>query len=107
VDVTGVKGKVPVVLRKDYVIYLELFQNNLWFHTDIYRWTPQVKRDFSKSVDCLLELVGVDVVALIREDNKKLEKFAKTFQWTHKGQINLLDGTRAAVYTSRKKAKGE
>ena len=106
-DVTGVKGKVPVVLRKDYVIYLELFQNNLWFHTDIYRWTPQVKRDFSKSVDCLLELVGVDVVALIREDNKKLEKFAKTFQWTHKGQINLLDGTRAAVYTSRKKAKGE
>jgi hypothetical protein len=107
VDVTGVKGKVPVVLRKDYVIYLELFQNNLWFHTDIYRWTPQVKRDFNKSVDCLLELVGVDVVALIQEDNKKLEKFAKTFQWTHKGQINLLDGTRAAVYTSRKKAKGE
>lgn len=106
-DVTDVKGKVPVVLRKDYVIYLELFQNNLWFHTDIHRWTPQVKRDFSKSVDCLLELVGVDVVALIREDNKKLEKFAKTFQWTHKGQINLLDGTKASIYTSRKKAKGE
>jgi hypothetical protein len=102
-----VVNKVPVVIRKDYVIYLELFHDNLWFHTDIHRWTPQVKRDFSKSVDDLLELVGVDVVALIREDNPKLEKFAKTFQWTNKGQINLIDGTQANVYTSRKRSKGE
>jgi len=102
-----VVNKVPVVIRKDYVIYLELFHDNLWFHTDIHRWTPQVKRDFSKSVDDLLELVGVDVVALIRKDNPKLEKFAKTFQWTYKGQINLIDGTQANVYTSRKRLKGE
>jgi hypothetical protein len=95
-----------VVIRKDYVIYLELSHDNLWFHTDIHRWTPQVKRDFSKSVDDLLELVGVDVVALIREDNQKLEKFAKTFQWVNKGQINLIDGTKGSVYTS-KRFKGE
>lgn len=85
---------------------MELSHDNLWFHTDIHRWTPQVKRDFSKSVDDLLELVGVDVVALIREDNQKLEKFAKTFQWINKGQINLVDGTKANVYTS-KRFKGE
>lgn len=95
-----------MVIRKDYVIYLELSHDNLWFHTDIHRWTPQVKRDFSKSVDDLLELVGVDVVALIREDNQKLEKFAKTFQWINKGQINLIDGTKSSVYTS-KRFKGE
>ena len=95
-----------MVIRKDYVIYLELSHDNLWFHTDIHRWTPQVKRDFSKSVDDLLELVGVDVVALIREDNQKLEKFAKTFQWVNKGQINLIDGTKGSVYTS-KRFKGE
>lgn len=99
-------NKVPVVVRKDYVIYLELFNKDLWFHTDIYKWTPQVKRNFTKDGTALLELVGVQVNALVTEDNKKLEKFIKTFNWFYKCQVGLKDGSRANVYAS-KKHKGE
>lgn len=99
-------GKVPVCLRKDYKMYLEFFDNNLWFHTDILKWSADTKRQYAKDVNQLLDLVGHQIVALIREDDIKLKKFAETFGWTEQCQINLLDGSRAYIYVSRRD-KGE
>jgi len=50
-------GKVPVCIREDYIFYLELFDNLLWFHIDIKRWSAEVKKncqkDFSKDLICI------------------------------------------------------
>ena len=83
-------------------MYLELFDNHLWFHTDIAKWTPDVKKRFVKDLSKLEDLVGVTLMALITEDNHKLAKFAKTVNWKAKGQIMLNDGSQGFIYASKR-----
>ena len=99
-------NKVPVVLRDDYIMYLELFNNTLWFHTDIVKWTGEVKKRYKEDLSKLEDLVSVPLMALITEDNHKLAKFAKTFNWQSKGQIMLKDGSKGFIYAS-KRTQGE
>lgn len=101
-----VQSKVPVVIRGDYVMYLELFDNLLWFHTDIMRWTSEVKKRYKEDLSKLEDLVSIPLMALIKEDNHKLAKFAKTFNWQQKGQIMLNDGSKGFIYAS-KRTQGE
>ncbi len=100
------EGKVPVCVRAEYIMYLEYFNGNVWFHSDIFRWTGEVKRRYSEDVDSLLQLVNLPVLALIREDDIKLKKFADSFGWTEKCQTSLVDGSMAYIYAS-KRNKGE
>ena len=94
-------GKVPVCIRKDYTMYLEFFKGHLWFHIDIRKWSSSVKKDCDKDFSSIADLVGVAVLALIREEDIKLKRFAKCFGWTEKCQINLIDGSRAYIYASK------
>ena len=94
-------GKVPVCIRKDYIMYFEYWSNNIWFHTSTFKWTGDTKRRYRKDVNQLLELVDCPVLALIREEDIKLKKFAKCFGWIEKCQINLIDGSRAYIYASK------
>jgi hypothetical protein len=70
--------KVPVVNRKDYTMYLELHDSFLWFHTDVYKWTKEVKTKYLEDLNLLQHLVSVPLVALVHEQDKKLAKFGKT-----------------------------
>jgi len=81
--------KVPVVNRIDYIMYLELCQGMLWFHTDIYRWTLEVKKQYLKDLDLLQHLVGNPLVALVEEDNIKLAKFGKSTGWTKFNKVTF------------------
>jgi hypothetical protein len=93
--------KVPVCIWEDYVFYLELFDNLLWFHVDINRWSAGVKKNFQKDFSSLDGLIGKAIFALIREDDIKLARFAKSIGLSEKCQIDLLDGSKAFIYTSR------
>jgi len=99
-------GKVPVCVRKEYVMYFEYFNDNIWFHTDIFKWTADVRRRYTEDVNKLLSLVNCPIAALIREDDTKLIRFAKSFGWIEKCQIVLVDGSKAYIYAS-KRNKGE
>ena len=68
--------KTPVVIRDDYVMYLEWFDSHLWFHTDIFKWTSEVKKQYKADLEKLEALVSVPLIALVAEDNLKLKKFA-------------------------------
>jgi len=94
--------KTPVVLRTNYVMYLELWDNHLWFHTDIYKWTSDVKRQYKLDLEKLESLVSVPLIALISEDNLKLKKFAESFNWKEVKQIMLNNGTQAFIYASQR-----
>ena len=93
-------------IRKDYTMYLEFFDGHLWFHIDIRKWSSEVKKRCDKDFSSIADLVGIPVLALIREDDIKLKRFAKCFGWSEKCQIDLLDGSRAYIYASRRD-KGE
>ena len=102
----ALSSKVPVCIRTEYVMYLEFFDNFLWFHVDIHKWTSDIKKKFLTDLFKLEDLVSVPLMALITEDNHKLAKFAKTFNWQQKGQIMLNDGSKGFIYAS-KRTQGE
>jgi len=83
-------------------MYLELWDNHLWFHTDIYKWTSDVKRQYKLDLEKLESLISVPLIALISEDNLKLKKFAESFNWKEVKQIMLNNGTQAFIYASQR-----
>ena len=94
-------GKVPICIRKDYTVYLEFFDNLLWLHVDIRQWSARVKKDCQKDFASIQDLIGKPIVALVREDDIKLARFAQSFGWLEKCQIVLLDGSKAFIYVSK------
>ena len=93
--------KTPVVIRKDYVMYLELFDNFLWFHTDVFKWSPEVKKRYRLDLAKLEDLVDMPLLAVVDETNQKLIKFAESFGWVVKGQMMLNNGNKAFIYASQ------
>jgi len=90
--------KVPVVNRKDYTMYLEPCESMLWFHTDIHKWTPEVKKEYLKDLDLLQYLVAVPLVALVNVDNIKLAKFGKSTGWSKFNKV-MFNNIEYDVFT--------
>jgi hypothetical protein len=86
--------KTPVVNRQNYTMYLELHDGFLWFHTDIRKWTPQVKIKYLEDLNLLQHLVSIPIVALVHKSDIKLAKFGKTIGFKYKqpllGQNNKM-----------------
>ena len=95
---TAVHTKVPVVVRDDYVMYLEFAYNLLWFHTDVHRWTSKVKVKYMEDLNLLHFLTGIPIVAMVKKDNKKLAKFGELVGWEKKQETILNSGELADIY---------
>jgi hypothetical protein len=91
--------KVPVVIREDYTMLLELHNNLIWFHTDIRKWTPTVKAKYLEDLNLLQHLVSVSLVALIEETNTKLAKFSKTIGFKFKQDFIGQDKQMYHIYS--------
>lgn len=91
-------SKVPVVVRDDYVMYLEFSYNLLWFHTDVKRWTSKIKVKYTEDLNLLHYLTGIPIVAMVKEDNIKLAKFGKLTGWEKKQDTVLNSGEKAYIY---------
>ena len=83
--------KVPVVLRDDYTMFLELFEGMLWFHTDIKKWTSEVKVKYLEDLNLLQYLTNVPLLALVEEENTKLAKFGEVTGWEVLKPIEVND----------------
>lgn len=93
--------KVPVVNRRDYTMYLELYSNMLWFHTDVFKWTPEVKKEYLKDLDVLQHLVTVPLAALVEDNDSKLAKFGISTGWVKINRVTF-DDINYDVYTRSK-----
>ena len=90
--------KTPVVVRSSYVMYLEFWDNQLWFHTDVFKWSAKIKQEFIKDLKTLQSLLPLPLIALVLEDNSKLAKFGESVGWTKKETIMLNNGSKAYIY---------
>lgn len=91
--------KTPVVNRQDYTMYLENYAGMLWFHTDVRKWSSEVKAKYLEDLNLLQHLVNIPLVALVEEDNKKLAKFGAVTGWSIIDKMNLNNGKVGLVYT--------
>lgn len=91
--------KVPVLECSEYKMYLETYQKYNWFHSDVYKWTAEIKKQYIDDLDKLQEQLSPFIAALIREDNKKLEKFAKSIGFEYETTIKGLDNMNHHIYS--------
>ncbi len=94
--------KVPVVNRSEYTMYLEMFSDMLWFHTDVYKWSSSIKTKYLEDLNLLQHLVSVPLVALVEEENTKLAKFGRVTGWEVMDKLILNNGKVGLVYTRSK-----
>lgn len=92
-------SKVPVVIREHYTMLLELFDNALWFHTDVRKWTPEIKVKYLEDLNLLQHLVSVPLVAISHTDNKKLLKFGKSIGFEFKQDFINQDKQMYHIYS--------
>lgn len=95
----SVSVKTPVVQRQNYIMYLEFFADMHWFHTDVFKWTPEVKKKYLEDLNLLQYLVGTPLVALVEEDNTKLAKFGKSTGWKLEQPLKLDNGQLGYIYS--------
>jgi hypothetical protein len=62
-------------------MYLELHDAALWFHTDVHKWSQEVKVKYLEDLNLLQYLVSIPLVALVAETDTKLAKFGETTGW--------------------------
>ena len=93
--------KVPVVNRSDYTMYLEPCEGMLWFHTDVRKWTLEVKKEYLKDLETLQQLVSIPLVALVNTDNQKLAKFGKSTGWSKFNKV-IFNNIEYDVFTRSK-----
>jgi hypothetical protein len=81
--------KVPVVQRQDYTMYLENFDNVLWFHTDVRNWSSNTKKQYMTDLDVLQHLSNCYFYALSEVANEKLIKFGKSIGFQHFKDLDI------------------
>lgn len=94
-----VSSKVPILERPEYIMYLETYEKYNWFHTDVIKWTAEIKKKYIEDLNKLQEELSPFIVALIREDNTKLVKFAKSINFKYETTIKGLDNMNHHIYS--------
>jgi hypothetical protein len=70
-------------------MYLELYDSALWFHTDVHKWSQEIKKKYLEDLDLLQYLTNVPLLALVEEKNTKLAKFGIVTGWDILKQIEV------------------
>jgi hypothetical protein len=91
--------KIPVVNKTHYTMHIELFNGLFWFHTDIRKWTAEIKNSFIKDLDLLQYLIEIPLVATSRVSNKKLIKFGESIGFKYKRDFLGKDNHMYVIYT--------
>jgi len=68
-------------------MYLEFFEGMLWFHTDVHKWTPEVK---------------TKLVAMVNQRDKKLSKFGKVIGFKYEQPFLGNDKQMYDIYSRSK-----
>jgi hypothetical protein len=88
--------KISVVNRKDYVIFLEYFNNVHWLHTDVFKWSLKIKKQYIKELNQLQSLLNAPLYGLV--DNDKLGRFGKTIGFSFLQEAIGNDGQTYKIY---------
>jgi hypothetical protein len=94
--------KVPVVIRDDYTMFLEFFDGILWFHTDVHKWTAEVKVKYLEDLNILQYLTNCPLVAMINQRDKKLSKFSKVIGFKYEQPFLGNDKQMYDIYSRSK-----
>lgn len=93
--------KTPVVMKDNYIMYFEFFNNLMWFHTDVFKWSARIKQEYLKDLNIVKSLINIPLLAFIEEENVKLNKFAKLIGMEKMQTVVSNEGATAHIYCWR------
>lgn len=82
-------------------MYFEFFNNLMWFHTDVFKWSAKIKREYLRDLQIVRGLINIPLLAFVEEENVKLNKFAKTIGMEQMQEVVSKDGALAHIYCWR------
>ena len=88
-------------MKDNYIIYFEFFNNLMWFHTDVFKWSAKVKREYLRDLQIVRGLINIPLLAFVEEENVKLNKFAKSIGMEQMQEVVSKDGALAHIYCWR------
>lgn len=80
-------------------MYLEYYEGMPWFHTDVFKWSSSIKKEFIHNLNTLQNLLGTPIVAMIPDENSKLKKFAKLIGFKYEDFIMGIDGNKHTIFS--------
>lgn len=89
--------KYPVVSTLDYKMYIEKYEGQNFFHTDIYKWNKTVRNDFIRDFQTLKQDFPI-LYAMPYESDDKMIKFGALLGFHIIAEIPCLDGVTRKVF---------
>lgn len=89
--------KIPVVNRKEYTIYLEFFNSMYWLHTDVYKWTAEIKKNYIRELNQVQDLLDAPLYGIV--NNSKLGKFGESIGFSFLKSVRGVDNSLYQIYT--------
>ena len=91
--------KVPVVDTKDFIIYLEDYQDNTFIHCDVKsKWSKTVKKELTQAFN---KLDKKELYALHLPGDNKHSKFLDLFNFKYLHSLEGKDNTQYDVFIWR------
>ena len=89
--------KIPIVLSEHYIIYIEWFNNLVFIHTDVFKWTAEIKKHYIRDLNQLQSLLNLPMYGLV--DNDKLGKFGESIGFKFVKTVIGDDGNTYQIYS--------
>lgn len=98
----GYATRVPVILKPDYVVSFERYNDMTWIHCDVNKWSPTVRRNLSHDFESLVYLHDDPIYAIHEIGDSKHEKFLALFKFQFLQPIVGTDNVERHVYLRSK-----
>ena len=87
-----------VVLSNDnYEMFIEMHEGCWFFHVDVYKWTPEVKKSYLEDIEKVHQ-VFQPLFAIPEDTGDKMEKFGKVTGFKVIGHHTCVDGVERKVF---------
>jgi len=90
--------KVPVVNREHYIQYIEYFNDLHFLHTDVFKWSKDIKQEYLKDLDTLQRLLDSPLFGVVEDTNTKLAKFGEKIGFSYVKDLDGHDGNLYKIY---------
>jgi len=90
--------KIPVIIRPNYIVYIEDFQGSQFLHCDVFKWNKTVFKQLKQDWETLKELHGGPLYCLKEEDTTGYLKFIKSLGFKLLKPMISFSGKEVYIY---------
>lgn len=91
-------SKIPVIIRPDYIFYIEDVDGHQFMHCDVINWTKTVFKKLKQDWNIFTQLHGGPLYCLKDQDTVSYLKFIRALGFKYLKSIISLKGKEVYIY---------